>query len=310
MRKPNFFIVGAPKCGTTSMWAWLIEHPNIFMSQLKEPNFFNADDKLGVRTQADYDDLFRDVQVHHTAIGEASVWYLSSPVAVPNILQYQPEARVIVMLRNPIEMAPALHSEMLIGGRENVRDFRMAWDLQDERRRGKRLPALSWPQRCFLYGEICSLGAQYARLVSMISRDRVLPVLFDDICENPRREYLKVLRFLSLDDDGRSEFPVYNSARRLQWPRLTRFMFLAMQAKEQVGITLNLQIAKRIYEANTIEGPRAPVSEQTRDMLRSYFASDIDLLGRLVGRELDFWKGGVSPPPPPEFRLHCEEPPL
>ena len=116
MRKPNFFIVGGPKCGTTSLWSWLRTHPDIFMSHLKEPNFFNSDDNLGISGLTEYEALFRDARVSHTAVGEASVWYLSSPVAVQNILRFEPEARFIVLLRNPIEMAVAMHSQMLIGG--------------------------------------------------------------------------------------------------------------------------------------------------------------------------------------------------
>jgi hypothetical protein len=92
MRKPNFFILGAPKCGTTSLWSWLRAHQDIFMSYVKEPNFFNSDDNLGISNLTDYEELFRGASVSHAAVGEASVWYLSSAVAIQNILQYQPEA--------------------------------------------------------------------------------------------------------------------------------------------------------------------------------------------------------------------------
>jgi hypothetical protein len=109
LRKPNFFIIGAAKCGTTSLSVWLGGHPQIFMSSMKEPHFFNNDDRQAIRTLDDYEALFWSATEEHIAIGEASVWYLSSADAVPAILQYQPEAKFIVMLRNPVEMAPALH---------------------------------------------------------------------------------------------------------------------------------------------------------------------------------------------------------
>jgi sulfotransferase family protein len=151
---PNFFILGAPKCGTTSLARWLGDHPNIFMAPQKEPHFFNTDDRRGVATLVEYEDLFRNAQREHVAVGEASVWYLSSSQAVRNILQYNPNARFIVMVRNPIEMAPALHGEMLISGLECIKDFSRAWNAQEERRQGLHLPALSWTQRRFLYGDI------------------------------------------------------------------------------------------------------------------------------------------------------------
>ena len=100
------------------------------MAPDKEPHFFNTDDlRRGVTSLEQYEALFRHAREEHKAIGEASVWYLCSAVAVHNILQYQPASRFIVMVRNPIEMAPALHGEMLLAGLENAQDFCEAWFL-------------------------------------------------------------------------------------------------------------------------------------------------------------------------------------
>ena len=86
---------------------------------MKEPHYFNTDDQQCVATLGDYELLFVDATDQHIAVGEASVWYLSSTEAVRNILRYQPEARFIVMVRNPVEMAPALPAEMLLSGHES-----------------------------------------------------------------------------------------------------------------------------------------------------------------------------------------------
>jgi hypothetical protein len=116
LRKPNFFIIGASKCGTTSLCRWLSEHPNVFICPEKEPHFFNTDDvQRGTSTLGKYEALFAGVKKEHTAIGEASVWYLSSSAAVPNILAYQPDTKFIVMVRSPLQMAPALHAQVLLG---------------------------------------------------------------------------------------------------------------------------------------------------------------------------------------------------
>jgi hypothetical protein len=88
LRKPTFFIIGAPKCGTTSLAAWLGTHPDAFMSPTKEPDFFNTDDRQGVTSLSEYEELFREARNNHIAVGEASVWYLSSSHAVHNILDY------------------------------------------------------------------------------------------------------------------------------------------------------------------------------------------------------------------------------
>ena len=113
MKKPNFFIIGAPKCGTTSLANWLAEHPRVFFSDTKEPHFFCTDGYTGVKTLKQYEKLFEDAKPHHLAVGEGSTHYLFSKVAVPNILVYNPDARFIVCLRNPVDMAPSLHSERL-----------------------------------------------------------------------------------------------------------------------------------------------------------------------------------------------------
>src|SRR5581483_10303187 len=173
MKKPDFFILGAPKCGTTSLAAWLAEHPDIYMSPEKEPHFFNTDHKRYVTALEGYERLFEGASDRHAAVGEASVWYLSSEDAVANILAYNPAARFIVMLRNPVEMAPSLHEEQVFTGREEVRDFATAWDLQEARKRGHDLPRLTWEPKHLLYGDMCRLGAQLERLFSRVPAERV-----------------------------------------------------------------------------------------------------------------------------------------
>jgi hypothetical protein len=289
MRKPNFFILGAPKCGTTSLWAWLRAHPNIFMSNDKEPHFFNYDDCIGISKLSDYEELFRDAVDSDAAVGEASVWYLSSPVAVQNILQYQPEAHFIVLVRNPIEMAVAVHSEMLISGYENTPSFRTAWNLQGERRNGRRIPAFGGPRRCFLYGDVCSLGAQLQRLLGVARGNRVLTVVLDDIQENPRREYLRILSFLGVKDDGRVNFQVENTAKILRRPWLARSQFITSRVKKKLHINFSPKLLRSVYSRNIVVAERPELDRVTYNVLKDYFTQDVDLLGGLIGRDLRPW---------------------
>lgn len=201
-----------------------------------------------------------------------------------NILSYQPEARFIVMVQNPVEMAPALHGEMLFSGHENVHDFSAARDLQDERRQGRQLPPFSWGQRRFLYGEAGALGAQLERLLSAVPANRVLVLVLDDVAADPRREYLRALQFRGLNDDARVDFIVCNKAKKLRWPILTRAMFDIVQIKRRMGIELGLSLWDRFSDFNTIEVPRARLSLQIETVLRNYFANDIELLGRVAIR--------------------------
>jgi hypothetical protein len=114
-RFPDFFIVGAPKCGTTALHYYLSGHPSVFMPQEKEPQFFSSD-IAGLRRHNDlpsYLSLFAGAP-KDALIGEASPVYLFSRQAIPAILTLRPDAKFIVMMRNPVEMARAFHAQMLL----------------------------------------------------------------------------------------------------------------------------------------------------------------------------------------------------
>ena len=130
MKKPNLFIVGAPKCGTTSLYGWLSQHPNVYMSPIKEPGFFSPDSLHRPGTLARYEALFAKAGAEHEIVGEASTNYLYSREAVPRVLEYNPKAKFIVCVRNPVEMAPSLFAQRVWEGRDTVKCFEDAWRLQ------------------------------------------------------------------------------------------------------------------------------------------------------------------------------------
>ena len=129
MKRPDFFILGAPKAGTTTLANWLSEHPQIFVSPLKEPQFFNWDFcHRSTRSFKEYEALFEAATVDHVAVGEASTRYLYSRTAVPAILGYVDKPRFIVMIRDPVDLAYSLHDQTVFNGNENVLDFEKAWE--------------------------------------------------------------------------------------------------------------------------------------------------------------------------------------
>lgn len=290
MKKPNFFIIGAPKCGTTSLAAWLAEHPNIFMSPIKEPQFFNKDGLTTTATLEDYEALFASAGTEHIAVGEASAHYLYSREAVPGILDYNPDAKFIVCLRNPIEMVQSLHSGRVWQGRDNVKDFAQAWRLQEDRKMGKHIPraARRDPER-LQYGAYCRLGEQLSRLYKQGPRLRTLPLLLDDIRDNPRREYLKVLAFLSVPDDNRRDFPVHNRRKETRYPFLAYMIQTAGELKRMLGIKKIPWAAGFLSGINTKPPQGGLLPAELLEELKVYFNSDIDLLGKLLNRDLSEW---------------------
>jgi len=289
MIKPNFFIIGAPKCGTTSLAAWLAEHPDIYMSPTKEPHFFNTDHRRFLSSIEGYERLFEGATSRHAAVGEASVWYMYSAEAVRNILDYNPDAKFIVMLRNPIDMAPSLHEELVFTGREDVTDFATAWGLQEARRTGAQLPRMAWEPKYLQYGDLCSLGAQLDRVLESVQRHRVKQVFLDDLKVDPQRIYREVLGFLGVADDGRSDFRALNQAKARRWPALLKLSFAAITVKKALGVEGGLGLWRHVDNANRVDRTRKPIDAKMRSMLRDYFRADIGQLARLTGRDLAAW---------------------
>src|SRR5215210_7851360 len=207
--KPNFFIVGAPKCGTTALYEYLRPHPNIFMPDIKEPHFFARD--LGtyprIKTSEEYAKLFTDSTEQHIRAGEASVYYLRSSVAVPNIHAFNPDARIIAMFRNPVDMVYSLHAQLLYVSEETESDFETAWRLQERRGRGIGVPPRIRSPLLVQYAQIGQFGTQTQRVLSCFPPSQVKLILYDDFAASPQQVYDEVIEFLGIPHDGRSEFP-------------------------------------------------------------------------------------------------------
>jgi Sulfotransferase domain len=303
MKRPNFFIIGAPKCGTTALSEYLKAHPQVYFSPLKEPCFFCPDLITAVSSLSEYLDLFRGASDEHVAVGEGTVWYLRSQCAVRNILEFNREAKLIVMLRNPIDMAYALHSTILRWGQEIVRSFEKAWHLQDRRARGEEIPSRCIHPHFLQYGWFCKISEQVQELFAVAPRGQIMIVFFDDFSRDPKVVYEQVLAFLDLKNDGRNSFPVINENSRQRLQTLVEIEFFLRlpsqrmeQIKKRIKCLLGLEsfgVARVVHRINqTINmshAPRPPLSDAMREELREYFANDVTNLSHLLGRDLSCW---------------------
>ncbi|HEX8318909.1 sulfotransferase [Longimicrobium sp.] len=290
MRRPDFFVIGAPKCGTTSLARWLAENPGVYVSPVKEPFHFSTDLHRQVRTPAQYEALFAGAGEGHAAVGEATTWYLYSRTAVGEIERYSPGARYVVCLRNPVQMALSLYQHLVFTGREDAPDFQTAWSRQEARARGEGIPR-SCEEPAFLqYGSVCALGEQLQRLYARVGRDRVLPILLDDMRDDPAREYRRVLAFLGAPDDGRSEFPVRNRAKHPRSLRVARVMRWGAAVRDRMGLPRGLGLGR----LNVKSEGRVASDPATVHMLGRFFAAEVDLLRALLGRPLPEWTGSAE----------------
>ena len=298
--KPNFFIVGAPKCGTTALYRYLRLHPNIYMPTKKEPHFFARD--LGsypaIKTLEDYTALFMGAEPRHHRVGEASVYYLRSAVAIPNILAFNPEARIIAMFRNPVEMVHSFHSQLLYWSEEIVTDFETAWRLQEPRRRGLDLPPKSRGAFLLQYAEMAQFGSQAERLFSVVPAGQAKLILYDDFAASPRQVYSEVVEFLGLPPDERTEFPRINDNKRAKVTWLRNFIRKPppvlreayREVKARVGRKRLDAIRQGVIERLTVKERRDPLSAAFRAELVDVFRDEVALLSRLLGRDLSHWQ--------------------
>lgn len=296
-RIPDFFIVGAPKCGTTSLYMWLKDHPDIYMP-VKEPKLFSNDiDALRHLDLKKYMALFEAVD-RGALVGEASVTYLASDVALKQIKALNSSAMIIVLLRNPVDLLISWHAQCLKTGVESVTSVEQAWKLIPERREGYKIPfACPWPAQLD-YQRIASIGTQMKRLINIFPRSQIYVALLDDLSRNPRQIYLDVLDFLGLPDDGRTEFTAENIrvAYRLRWVnRLVKMISEGLRPTldtvyKHLGIsgTGLLGFAERLNQV--AEYDSVQLSEDFLEELRIYFESEIRSVEEVLGVPLRSWR--------------------
>ncbi len=297
---PNFFIVGAPKCGTTSMYSYLSGHPEVYFPEIKEPHHFASDiySPMYVRDRRDYLDLYSGWG-GEPVVGDASVWYLYSRRAAAEIHDFCPEARILVMLRNPVEMVHSYHSQRLAWGNEEIRDFAAALDAEGERRRGNLLPRRNpYPVEGLYYSEIARYAEQLERYLTRFGRERVHVILFDDFRSSTADVFRRVLLFLEVDPDYTPRFAVQNPnrVRRSMW--LHNMLYhapagLVSGAKMVVPPPLRRPLWSFLARANTSYRQRPPIEASQKQRLQRYYRDDILRLGAILERDLEtLWLEG------------------
>ena len=290
--RPDFFIVGAPKCGTTALFRYLGAHPAVFTPERKEPHYFCPD--LGrwggnVAGLAEYEALFSSAQPQELT-GEASVFYLYSKVAIANIMAHNAAARIIVMLRNPIEAARSMHAFQLQHGQEDVGDFEEAWRLQQPRLEGHRLPP-RWPHPHHMqYGALYCYAPQVRRLLAQVPPKQRLFLLFEEFFADPSRQFARVLEFLGLPpDSNRTVFPVVNQTMGVRSARLDRLLRhppQVLRMLRRAAHALSLHPGRRLQRLNQTAGQKPPMRAAFREELEQYFSGDVAELEQLLGRAL------------------------
>lgn len=300
MTEPNFFIVGAPKCGTTALFDYLSQHPQTCCPLNKEPNYFASDFPAlqGPKTDAEYLELFAGASATETAVGEASVLYFFSKTAVPEIRRRYPAARIIMMIRNPTDMVYSFHSQLLNTVNEDEPDFVKAWRLQDERRAGRKISEHCLVPEFLQYREIGRLSQFIKPVLALFPAEQVKLIVFDDMKADPQTVFDDVTDFLGLERYSGVNFRVVN-ANRVQRSRVVAELTerpvaaplrrAAGRVKQLLGLE-HVAVRKWLAGLNSREAPRPQLPPEFRRELQAFFAAEVAELEQLTGRDLAAWR--------------------
>jgi hypothetical protein len=322
-RGPDFFIVGAAKAGTTSLDRYLSAHPEIFMCK-KEPHQFGSDLDFGPAWRGgSWDEYLFGFAGAGDArrLGETSPGYLVSTRAAEEIKAYRPDARIIVMLRNPVDAIAALHASLLYVGDEDIEDFGQALAAEPERRLGRSIPATNELAFALRYREMVRYRAQLERYLDVFGHERLHVVIYDDFCRDTLDSYRRTLEFLEVDPGFEPTFEVANANHKGRiralgiayskaylpsppgWRTAWRAARLAIPSHRA-----RVRLYERIMRWNTVYESRSELQPALRRQLEAELTDEVAALGTLVGRDLSHWvrRSGVGVPSPggPPTRRH------
>lgn len=291
MRKPNLFIVGEPKCGTTSLYYYLDQHPDIFMSPLKEPNFFCKDiHKESIKywgskkfnqyflkfTRKDYSKLFKNAK-DEKILGEASVLYLISQVAAREIYLFNKKAKIVASFREPVSQQKSFYLQNIRSAVEDANRFEEALNLESKRRKGERLPQGIYNPSQLYYSEYIKYAEHLKRFLNYFPRENIKVIIFDDLKNNTEAVYKEILSFLGVDDTFKCDFTIKNKGGVPRSKKLREIVLhshkirklsqkiLPLKVRTFLGETLDKITLKRVKE------DRYMISEEfIRELMKKY----------------------------------------
>jgi Sulfotransferase family len=296
---PNFLVLGTAKAGTSSLYVYLRQHPQVFLSPTTELNFFAHEgrdlnfsgpgDVEYIRSDslvATYDEYCKQF-LHvsgETAVGEISTHNLYSAQAPAVIKRYLPDVKMIAMLRHPVDRAFSAFSHMVRDGREETKDFRMALAREPERIRSNWEPLWHYKSMGFY-------GNQLSRYFDTFDRNQIRVYVYDDFVARPLEVVQDIFGFIGVD---RSFVPDMSERHNVSTILHSRQLNEMMMGKSVVRSVLRKLVPPRarsrvrssILKHNT---RRIRLAQDVRDELANVYRADIGLLERLIDRDLSHW---------------------
>lgn len=287
---PNFLVIGAYKCGTTSLHHYLAQHPQIFIPRVKEPSYLafvdNGDRnspiyKKSIKTRSDYEKLFAGAQ-DYSAIGDVSPEYLTNPRALDNIATLIPTGRFIAIIRDPIQRAYSDYLMYRRDGLEREVDFRRALKLQEQR--AKRGDPTGFYISTGFYGK------QLQRYYDRFPRHQIHVTFFEDLAVDAPSVLADIWSFLDVERAfSPSDLATHNRSG-IPNNSVTRFVLRNRRAlRSLVGPVIPQRARSWIRGRLERNLKKPPMPEGARQQLAEIYHDDVRRLELLIGRRCSRW---------------------
>ena len=303
MKMPNFLIIGAPRAGTTSLYHYLKRHPQIYMSPVKEPNFFGFGNKhlssdvlqsmselkprYSITDIEAYSALFQGVS-NEKAIGEASTWYIYARKAPERIHYYIPDVKLIAILRDPVERAYSAYMMNVREGRERFGDFLKT--MQDQRKHICQNFELDYLSPGFYY-------AHLKRYFDRFDKSQIKIYFYDDVENNALDLLRDIFRFLDVDDAFIPHISIRYNVSGTPKNKILNFLIRhaasfqrKLEYKQLVPDRIKIQPIVEYFvnlRGRNLVKPEVP--QDVRRELISIYQEDILKLQDLIQRDLSKW---------------------
>jgi hypothetical protein len=294
MNQPNLFIVGAPKCGTTSLHFYLNQHPDIFLCEPKEPNYYNTDLIRANRISSeDYFGLFKDAKTKY--IGEATPLYLMSKDAPLKIKKACPNAKIILCIRKPVDLLFSAYFQNKYNLIEEASTFEEALEDQENRKKTLKNTKTGEPIDRLIYSRFVDFTAQISLYFEVFGRDNVYVIIFDDLKKKTELEVRKVLRFLNVDEQAEINFLIQNAYKINKSQVAAKLIHSPPSAlRKIVRLILPKSITNRIYKTlkqlNTEKKKKSAIKPETKNTLTKEYLPEVERLEKLLKVDLSHWK--------------------
>lgn len=299
-KKVNLFLIGAPKCGTTSLAKYLSLHEKIFLPKIKEPHYFAIKHILPpisgyIQSINKYNELYNfDVTDKMEYFLDASVWYYSKKEIAQELYNYNPLSKIILIIRNPYDAIRSLFIHRAMALQEDCIDINEAIKLEDSRKKGKNIPvSLKKTAQGLFYVENYKYAQKIENYYNIFGKENVKVLFFDDLIQNKKQIFDDIFNFLSLknDIDLNLTKDVFNKSIIYRNNIVNKFIkFVPKTMKRRFSSIYRKYIDEKINQLvpkNTIIDE---YNNEILELLKSVYTPEIEALEELLNIDLKNWK--------------------